>query len=565
MSRENFEKQVYYESLGHEHLYDQTKWLALRSIVNQTLEEDFELPDHLNDAIKRAAYLEGLAKAERQKEVKYLSRFFGTNINGDILDDGMDCQLMDAFADAMGIKEDWDRLLIAVRDNKKLMNKQYRLGSALVSEYINKAFVDHLKGRGWTVQEYFQSVVQGNKGKLKQNEKEFFLMYDDAIEQGLDNFFKQEVKDLGEESQQMLYKYYQTLLKTRTIFDRYKRDLKADLYSRTGIYSMFDDMQSIKGNGKLKKRADYLQKTAMKVQTDFRTQGFFLESFGRMISQLKALEIDEPGFQLSTFASSTTSTFDTMFAYEGADLNATAEVRSNLEEIFNYHKGNGWTSKSDVVDKIEAFTRDLEEAQFDGILVYENTKSRAFSNTSDTYLHGGQRSLSGATKLFTALGATPAMADTFYFQIINSVDGAMGADRREAVDKKVTDFLSAGIANLLFDDWSTIGNVSNVQAIHVFRINAAILPLSVLLRLMAEAMLDTTSKELNRLFRVNITRRGLLYPYDPGDEKYTARRVLGWTNNSDENWLKQENFAATGNISVDFMGSFVDFLRSLVS
>jgi hypothetical protein len=73
--------------------------------------------------------------------------------------------------------------------------------------------------------------------------------------------------------------------------------------------------------------------------------------------------------------------------------------------------------------------------------------------------------------------------------------------------------LAQDVAYMLFDDFTTIGNVSSSgNAIHVMNLNGIMMPLSVFLSMLADAIESVKEEDLRRLVNVSINAPAILYP-----------------------------------------------------
>ena len=103
--------------------------------------------------------------------------------------------------------------------------------------------------------------------------------------------------------------------------------------------------------------------------------------------------------------------------------------------------------------------------------------------------------------------------------IMQTGKGAIGEQEKERLENEIASYL----AYFLFDDFQTIGeniandSQTNVKYLHVMYLNGVYVPLSVLLKLLANAFIQEAkgiSGSVDSVAKVNITTKPILYNYD---------------------------------------------------
>ena len=73
--------------------------------------------------------------------------------------------------------------------------------------------------------------------------------------------------------------------------------------------------------------------------------------------------------------------------------------------------------------------------------------------------------------------------------------------------------IAQDVAYMLFDDFTTIGNMSSGgNAIHIMNLNGIMMPLSVVLTLLANAIESINEDNIRRIVNVTIKAPAILYP-----------------------------------------------------
>jgi hypothetical protein len=86
---------------------------------------------------------------------------------------------------------------------------------------------------------------------------------------------------------------------------------------------------------------------------------------------------------------------------------------------------------------------------------------------------------------------------------------------------------------MLFDDFTTIGTVSTGgNAIHVMNLNGIMMPMSVFLSMLADAIESVTEDEIRKLVNVSINAPSILYPTQEAQNN-------AYPNNPHEAWEYQ--------------------------
>lgn len=128
---------------------------------------------------------------------------------------------------------------------------------------------------------------------------------------------------------------------------------------------------------------------------------------------------------------------------------------------------------------------------------------------------GPNRDLSGMEAAFRLSGIKDV--DMLMNLIYQFRSGAIYSSNNE-MRRQLMEKIAQSIGHLLFDDLYTIGETpkGSLDAIHVFELNEAVIPLSVLLKLLRDTLQETfiLTKEnpLKGAFQLELHQKGILYP-----------------------------------------------------
>ena len=134
-------------------------------------------------------------------------------------------------------------------------------------------------------------------------------------------------------------------------------------------------------------------------------------------------------------------------------------------------------------------------------------------------------------------------------------EGAMLAGRKAEFEK----LLAQDVAYMLFDDFTTIGNVSSGgNAIHVMNLNGVMFPMSVFLSMLADAIESIREEDLRRLVNVTINAPAILYP-DQDSQR------AAYPNDPHQAWEHQRQYALDNTkITAKFLKDFKAFVSEFL-
>lgn len=167
------------------------------------------------------------------------------------------------------------------------------------------------------------------------------------------------------------------------------------------------------------------------------------------------------------------------------------------------------------------------------------------------------------------VGSTGTSAANFLnnvYQSNNSVSTLIGAIQQlgkgamlEGRKAEFEKLLAQDVAYMLFDDFTTIGTVSTGgNAVHVMNLNGVMMPMSVFLSLLADAIESVTEDEIRKIVSVSINAPAILYPTQ--DSQNAA-----YPNNPHAAWEYQRQFAMDNTkITAKFLKDFKSFITALL-
>lgn len=134
--------------------------------------------------------------------------------------------------------------------------------------------------------------------------------------------------------------------------------------------------------------------------------------------------------------------------------------------------------------------------------------------------------------------------------------GAMLAGKRAAFEQ----LLAQDVAYMLFDDFTTIGNFSSGgNAIHVMNLNGIMIPMSVILTLLADAIESLNEKEVRRIVNVKIKAPKILWETQDEQNKAFPSTYEVWNKPA---WDYQRQWAID---NTTITATFLKDFKSLIS
>ena len=189
----------------------------------------------------------------------------------------------------------------------------------------------------------------------------------------------------------------------------------------------------------------------------------------------------------------------------------------------------------------------------DGFIVYSSDKNYSL-NANFKGFDVGSTGTNAANFLNNVYKADNSVS-TLIGAIQQLGKGAMLEGRKAEFEK----LLAQDVAYMLFDDFTTIGTVSTGgNAIHIMNLNGVMMPMSVFLSMLADAIESVTEDEIRKLVNVTISAPPILYPTQ--DDQNAA-----YPNNPHAAWEYQKQYAIEHTkITAKFLRDFKSFVSAFL-
>ena len=412
-------------------------------------------------------------------------------------------------------------------------------------------------------------VSQNLDGLLNQDFTVWKSQMDAIIDKSIDEAFKKLLTEMEEKMGNELYgtqsswkeiyeasqqfqgfnQYFQQMIRSKINFDKIKNifqdeQVKITNKSHRGFRKIIDSQKGLNLRNEKKSRAlggsvqEYIE---MIVNSIGQAAQSATSSGGRVFTGEK-MKIDN----VTIFSYSETIGDPNMAQRIADQLNEEMAISSSLINsvniMENYYNNN--LSKLD-----------------NSFIIYGSTKSYALSSSFAGFHGGGDRSLEDAKIIISQAGFDKANVDNFIKAAYNTGEGAIFSDQRNEYILQLKNALASSVANLLFDDWITIGEFSGsgAQAIHVLELGTLKVPLSVFLIAAGNALISA-SNDTNRFINIKVNLPGQIKYEDP------IKTEGGHMSEILEKWNEQAEIAKDqSTFSLIFLKNFKDLITDWLS
>ena len=383
---------------------------------------------------------------------------------------------------------------------------------------------------------------------------------DDALKQLLTKMDEKSGKELygDQESWRQIYdaaqqlqgfnQYFQQMIRSKFDFNQIRNILQNETVkitnkSHRGIRKVIDSKQGLNLRNERKSRA-----VGGSVQE-------FIENISTMIGQA-AQTAASSGGRVASSEMMKTDNF-TIFSYE-----ETFDGEGVAQQLANALNDTMMTSGTlqEAVSLMDGFWNEHLSKLHNSFIVYGSTKAYALTASFGGFHGGGSRNLEDAKSIIAQAGFDLNTVSRFINAAYNTGDGAIFASQRGEYSEELEQALSSAVANLLFDDWATIGEYTGgAQAIHVLQLDTLQVPLSVFLIAAGRALIDA-SQDTQRFIQIHLNL--------PGEIKYKEpiQTEGGHMSEIVEKWNEQAEIAKNeSSFSLVFLKNFKQMITEWIS
>lgn len=219
-------------------------------------------------------------------------------------------------------------------------------------------------------------------------------------------------------------------------------------------------------------------------------------------------------------------------------------------------------SLNDAAEIMKRFYNDHLSNLDNSFIVYGSTKSYSLSDSFRGLHGGGERNLSDAVAIIQQAGIGNSNAvDNYIKAAYNTGSGAIFSDKRLEIQEDLKIALMSAVAELLFDDWVSIGEgpSGGAKAIHVLQLEGLQIPLSVFLTAAGKAMISAAS-DMEKIIKVRVKLPGKILYEEP------IKTAGGHMSEILSKWNEQAQAAENDSVfSIEFLKNFKTIISEWIN
>lgn len=511
-----------------------------------------------NKLQEAGARLLAIGESERAKEIALIEAATGTRIDGsDIM------TFVRNFNEVLMGKEQFEkavyRLEDALTEPKQAISSRAPTIASWFTSYLGTALSKNING-----------FINQNLGALISSDfSSWRAQLDGIIDKSIDQAFKNMMTKMESKEGKELYgdsdtwkeiyavsqsingfnSYFREMIRSKIDFSRLTHMLESD-----GI-----DLQA-KKNKKVRKMLDSPEGLNLRNEKKSRSVGGSVQEY--IMSLLSAM-----GAAAQSAASTGTMVFGsekmkadtvTLFSYE-ATIDS-GQMAQNIVELLNSTLADT-TSLKETTRIMKNFYDQYLSKLDNSFIVYGSTKSYSLAGSFRGFHGGGTRQLSEAVDIIQRAGIGNSGAVKNYINAAyNTGEGAIFDGKRAEIQEDLKVALMSAVAELLFDDWDTIGAPQGgAKAIHVLQLEGLQLPSSVFFTAAGQAMINA-SADMEKIVRISVKLPGpILYP-EP------IQTTGGHMSEIMAKWSEQASVAADqSSFTLTFLANFKSLITQWIS
>lgn len=536
---------VFYNYLGSD---PQSSVLA--SLKSQAL-NSFE--NHLNNVMQVSKNVEPyrrMAEYEKEKELALLSQVFNRDLQINLQDSKDVKTLIDALNSVLNIKKVYERNMKTLELSKG--------GRKSVISFFPTYFLQVWDERWRDI--YNATCATFFTGGITLEEalkKEIDNVVDDititAIERMLSA--KAEMKVMREEE-----KYntaYSELLNAIRNVPKYRNEILERIRSIYQLDKISEGIaKELKGENQRVTRSQIGKKlkTSAKKPISFKSGsrgGYTLEAIEKMSFNLIAESLEE-GRAVHT------GQMGNMKADNMLIIGVDSSIIDKWLEEISQTSGSSRKDNLERIEKLQELTKGVNE----GFIVYSNDKNWTLNQAFRDQFGFPAGSAISAQSYYDVTRKVNKNARTFVGLMLNTIQGAiMGTD---AAREDLAKAIATDIAVMLFDDYQTIGDFrkqTGPKAIHIMNLGNIMVPLSVFLTMLANAV-ERAETDVDDFVKVVITTPEIEFKDYAAQKTWMANPTKGYDKRSAWSYQRDEALKKT-RISVNFLKEFRAFITFL--
>ena len=439
-----------------------------------------------------------LGQNESKKEIELIESA-GITINN-VQDE---IEFIRAFNETLQGKKNFENAILRINEALKIE----RQGRGARSPVAASWFSGYLST---SLNKVFGEFVRNNlKALQNQDFTEWEQQFEHLVDRAIDLAVKHMLTEMGKTKGDIMYgnpdmwkSYYDAYTSLNNISSDFKDMIKSklELNKLIDIFKVTDDngkpLIDLREKTKNRKIRSYIDsKEGLNLDNGKKSRGIagsvqeFIQALGNMAGQ--ALQNAADGTSKNIKGEIARSDTISIYNYENQiDCSGLAEdIANQIEDIYSNNK-----TIERAANELKKFYNNNLSKLNKTFIVYGSTKSYSLSSSFRGFHAGKVQRLETLPKILSEANVTQlSKAKDFIYQLYNTSQYSIYEGQRTELIEQGKKVIMSAVANLLFDDWVTIGEeeVSGARAIHSLDLDGVSIPLSVFLIGLGNAIKNT--------------------------------------------------------------------------
>ena len=464
-------------------------------IVNNRIKTSFGEQGYNNQRLQAAEKLSNMASVERAKELQFLQKTFGANINVDLSDLNSVKNFVKAFQELMRFKG------VADRAKQRLLAGEKHIS---IAPFLNDYFINAIKE---DVETSLSQYVNALNSQTTSFETFFQSRLTIIMNQAADKLAKSNNIRGKDDSGKGYMELFTELQSHPNMLNQFFQQINKDNNFANLIKQVSDSLSTDNTGKNLMQILENKKPGKISRFTSGGTVQEILETYA--INLLMGKKIPNVSFKA------------TQVGGKGARPDVLMEVDLGIQTGLIENEFNKMVDASrEEARKAAKNIMDILSKTDEGFLVYTNMKN--YGLDSKTHFKGTENmKLQQYYNLMSEIQNTNKLSQ-FVTAIMNTLDGAIAED----LDEQISSLIAQDLAYFLFDDYEAIGTSlpKGGQTIHLFMLSDFYVPLSMLLQLLSDSFKDLSDNP-KKYGDITIYSGSIKYPNGPwGMEQWIDQR-----------------------------------------
>lgn len=538
---------VFYKRLNDDNAFQSNHWKRVYNTANSYFNKDLGSLEG-KEVKKIGNSLINKGKAEKTKELKLFKEKLGISN----IDEQTDYSTyINSINKIIGLRDDYEKLLRLMKQQAKGKNRATGAMSYFES-YLQTTLTDNIR-----------KFIYSNNGKKTVEEyieKNSLKSWEDNLERIIIKSFDDAIKKIGNRKDLLgneELSLWKDVIKLLDKSEQQYKLLHSTIYTRYNLGDVKKELNNwfigLTKTGTTKGLSTFIKNAYNMKELNYRSAAGFMEEFveNMLPDKIKIAE-GKNYYRSSSVMGSNMLKADSVQLYS-------ENINFKLQELTDRMASEitGSSNLKGSRNQLETFYNEHLKDVDDLFITYTSTK---LYSLGDSFRGFGGADLKGAgiIKFLNDVTNNKSEGQKAIRLLINCAYGTIGENQKEKVKTNITTMLSEYMAELLFDDWTTLGKEDN-NAIHIFTLNNIKVPLSVLLISAGQALLNS-QKSLRRWFKIYYTIPEEIKKYKDETIEVEKGKVLK------DYWIEQRNYSIKQTeLEIKFLGNFKQILNELIS